>query len=49
MDQNGDSRADLAWYNTATGVTSLWVMNGAAMASSATAMTQPSWRLVDVQ
>ena len=30
-DFTGDGRADLVWRNTATGATSLWLMNGLAM------------------
>jgi hypothetical protein len=34
-DFNGDGKADILWHNTVSGQNQVWLMNGAAMQSSA--------------
>ena len=44
-DFNGDSKADLIWYNAATGQTSTWLMNGGTQQSGALLLTDPNWKI----
>jgi len=45
-DLNGDGRADLLWYNPATGQTVAWLMDGTNASSSATLRTDPNWKII---
>jgi len=49
VDANGDNRHDLAWRHAITGESAVWLMNGAAMLSGATVMTNPDWSTVALE
>jgi hypothetical protein len=44
-DTNLDLKTELLWRNASTGATSLWLMNGTAMAGGAELMSDPQWRV----
>ena len=46
IDLNGDRKADLLWYNAATGQTSTWLMNGTSAIGSALLLTHPDWKVI---
>jgi hypothetical protein len=41
-DLNGDGLSDILWYNT-NGATTVWLMDGATMTSSAALLADPGW------
>jgi hypothetical protein len=45
-DLNGDGMADLVWYNSNTGQTVGWLMNGATVTSQALLYTDPYWQVI---
>ena len=46
IDLNGDHKADLLWYNAATGQTSTWLMNGTSAIGAALLLTHPNWKVI---
>jgi len=46
IDLDGDHKADLLWYNAATGQTATWLMNGASMTGAALLLTHPDWKVI---
>ena len=44
-DCNGDGKADIVWHNASTGETALWLMNGTAVAASATLLVSRDWNV----
>jgi hypothetical protein len=47
-DFNGDGRSDLAWRNSVTGQTVLWLMNGATPSTGVVVMNDPAWSVMHV-
>src|SRR5678816_2021449 len=48
IDLNGDHKADLLWYNAATGQTSVWLMDGTTTIGGALLLTHPDWKVIRV-
>jgi len=44
-DLNGDGKADLIWYNAATGQTSYWLMDGGTPNGAGVLLTHPNWQV----
>jgi hypothetical protein len=44
-DVDGDGKSDIVWRRT-DGSTALWIMNGAAVSSSALLAPAPGWTLI---
>jgi hypothetical protein len=42
-DLDGNSKADLIWYNPSAGETGIWLMNGTSLGSDAGLITDPNW------
>jgi hypothetical protein len=49
-DFNGDNKADILWYNSATGEVYVWLMNGGSRSSAFTLNTVPdlNWQIAAV-
>jgi hypothetical protein len=46
LDLNGDGKSDLLWYNSATGQTVAWLMNGTAYVDGSLLLTDPNWKVI---
>jgi hypothetical protein len=45
-DLNGDRKADLLWFNAATGQTAYWLMDGATTINGGVLLTHPRWKVI---
>ena len=45
-DFDGDGKADLIWYNPATGETSIWLMSGTRVVTSTLLLADTAWHVV---
>jgi PKD repeat protein len=45
-DLNGDGKSDLIWYNSVSGQTVAWLMDGTTAASTSALLSDPNWKII---